>query len=186
MVYPATTERMSAEEFLDWEEKQSEKHEFIHGEIFAMTGVTRQHATVAGNVFSSIMQHLRGTPCRVYMADMKLKLDAADAFFYPDVFVTCAESDHQAERYMAEPRMIVEILSESTEAYDRGEKFERYRQFTSLAEYVLVNPVKRKAEIFRRDTTGHWVLHEYGGNDPILFASLELTIGSSVLYDNVD
>ncbi len=185
MTYAATTEPMSAEEFLNWEEKQPEKHEFILGEIFAMAGVTRQHATVAGNVFSSIMQHLRGTPCRVYMADMKLKLDAADAFFYPDVFVTCSESDHQAERYMAEPRMIVEVLSESTEAYDRGEKFEKYRQFKVLAEYALINPIKRKAEIFRRDATDHWVLHEYGGNDPVFFASLELTIASSILYENV-
>lgn len=120
------------------------------------------------------------------MADMMLKLGAMNAFFYPDLFVTCAESDHQAERYMTEPRVIVEVLSESTEAYDRGEKFERYRQFTSLAEYVLVNPIKHKAEIFRRDTTGHWVLHEYGGSDPVLFASLELTIESSVLYDKVE
>jgi Uma2 family endonuclease len=118
MAYPATTERMLAEEFLDWEEKQPEKHEFIHGKIFAMVGVTRQHATAAGNVFSSILQYLRGTPCRVYTADMKLKLDAADAFFYPDVFIACAKSDHQAERYMTEPRLIVEVLSESTEAYE--------------------------------------------------------------------
>ena len=186
MAHSATTERVSPEEFLAWEEKQPEKHEFINGEVYAMVGVTRQHATVAGNMFSAIMQHLQGTSCRVYMADMKLKLAAANAFFYPDVFVTCAESDHKAERYMAEPRVIVEVLSESTEAYDRGEKFERYRQFTSLAEYVLVNPVKHKAEIFRRDATGHWVLYEYGGNDPVLIASLELTIESAVLYDNVD
>lgn len=186
MAYPATTERMSAEEFLEWEEKQPEKHELIQGEIFAMVGVTRQHATVAGNLFRFLGNHLGGTRCRVYVADMKLKLDAADTFFYPDVFVTCAESDHQAERYMAEPRMIVEVLSESTEGYDRGEKFEQYRQFPSLAEYVLINPVKRKAEIFRRDPTGHWVLHEYGGNDPVLFASLELTIESPVLYENVE
>ncbi len=117
---------------------------------------------------------------------MKLKPDRADAFFYADVFVACAESDHQAERHMTEPRMIVEVLSESTEAYDRGEKFEKYRQFKFLAEYVLINPIKRIAEIFRRDATGHRVLHEYGGNDPVFFASLELTIASPVLYENVE
>ena len=186
MANPATTERMSAAEFLDWEERQPEKHEFIQGEIFAMVDVTRQHATVAGNLFSAIMQHLRGTPCRAYMADMKLKLDSADAFFYPDVFVTCAESDHQADRYMSEPRMIVEVLSEPTEAYDRGEKFEKYRQFGSLAEYALINPIKLKTEIFRRDASGHWVLHEYGGNEAVFFSSLELTIENAVLYENVE
>ncbi|MBU2570224.1 MAG: Uma2 family endonuclease [Gammaproteobacteria bacterium] len=71
------------------------------------------------------------------MADMKLKLDLADAFFYPDVFVTCSESDHKAERYMSEPRSIIEVLSESTEAYDRGEKFANYRKFASLAEFAV-------------------------------------------------
>ena len=186
MAYPATAQQMSAQEFLDWEEKQLEKHEFIHGEIFAMVGVTRRHAIVAGNLFSWLMQRLRGTRCRVYMADMKLKLADADAFFYPDVFVTCSEADHQAERYMTEPRLIVEILSESTEAYDRGEKFEQYRQFPSLLEYALINPLKRKVEIFRRDATDHWVLYEYGGDELIFFSSLELTIESAVLYENVD
>ncbi|MGF1613978.1 MAG: Uma2 family endonuclease [Gammaproteobacteria bacterium] len=186
MSYPANAERMSAEEFLEWEERQSEKHEFIRGETFAMVGVTRQHATVAGNVFRFLGNQLEGTRCRSYMADMKLKLEAADAFFYPDVFVTCSEADHQAERYMTEPRLIVEVLSESTEAYDRGEKFEKYRQFPSLLEYALINPAKHKAEIFRRDATNHWVLYEYGGDEVVLFASLELTIESAVLYENVD
>lgn len=186
MAYPAIAKQISAQEFLDWEEKQLEKHEFIHGEIFAMVGVTRQHATVAGNLFSWLMQQLRGTRCRVYMAEMKLKLATADAFFYPDIFVTCSEADHQAERYMTEPRLIVEILSESTEAYDRGQKFEQYRQFPSLCEYALINPLKRKVEIFRRDASNHWVLYEYGRDELISFASLELTTESAALYENVD
>jgi Uma2 family endonuclease len=186
MTHSAAKSPMSLEEFLAWEEKQPEKHEFIRGEIFAMVGVTRQHATVAGNVFSSLRQHLRGTSCRVYMADMKLKLDLADAFFYPDVFVTCSEADHRAERYMTEPRLIVKVLSESAEAYDRGKKFAKYRKCPSLAEYVLIDPIKRNSEIFRRDATGHWVLYEYGENDPVFFQSLELTIESTILYENAD
>ncbi|SJM89127.1 conserved hypothetical protein [Crenothrix polyspora] len=186
MAYLAVTEPMSAEEFLDWEERQLEKHEFIQGKIFAMVGVTRKHATVAGNLFRFLGNHLNGSPCRVYMADMKLKLETASAFFYPDVFVTCAQSDHQAERYMTQPRLIVEVLSSSTEAYDRGEKFEKYRQFSTLAEYVLINPSKRKVEVFRKDATGHWVLHEYGSNDAVLFTSLDLSIESAVLYENVE
>jgi len=186
MAYPASTQWMSAEEFLDWEEKQPDKHEFIRGEIFAMVGVTRQHATVAGNVFRFLGNQLGGTRCRAYIADMKLRLEAADAFFYPDIFVTCSESDHQAERYLTEPRLIVEVLSESTEAYDRGEKFAKYRQFPSLMEYALIDPTKRKAEIFRRDAAGHWVLYEFGGDEPVPFASLELAIESAVLYENVD
>jgi len=119
------------------------------------------------------------------MADMKLRLETADAFFYPDVFVTCSDKDHQAERYMSEPRLIVEVLSESTEAYDRGEKFEKYRLFGSLTEYVLINPDKRKTEIFRRDATNHWVLYEYGPDEPVQFASLELTMESALLFENL-
>ncbi len=185
MTDAATFEKMTADEFLEWEEKQPGKHEFIKSEIFAMVGVTRQHATVAGNVFSFLMLHLRGTRCRAYMAEMKLRLEAADAFFYPDVFVTCSEVDHQAERFMTGPRLIVEVLSESTEAYDRGEKFEKYRLFGTLAEYVLISPIKRKVEIFRLDTSGHWVLYEYGGDESVQFASLDLTIESSALYENI-
>jgi Uma2 family endonuclease len=150
-----------------------------------MVGVTRQHATVAGNVFRFLGNHLSGTPCRVYMADMKLRVDAADAFFYPDVFVTCSEADHQAERYMTEPRVIVEVLSESTEAYDRGEKFAVYRQLPSLIEYLLIHPGKRKTELFRRDASGHWVLFEYRHEEPVRFESLELTLDGTTLFENV-
>ena len=186
MVSPVISERMSAEQFLEWEEKQPDKHEFIEGKIYTMVGVTRQHAAVTGNIFSWLLQHLRGTRCRVYVADMKLKLEAADAFFYPDVFVTCSESDHQAERYMTESRLIIEILSESTEAYDRGYKFEKYRQFSSLVEYTLINPLRQKAEIFRKEGGGQWVLYEFCKDEAVYFASLELTIEHAALYENVD
>ncbi|WP_341325082.1 Uma2 family endonuclease [Methylotuvimicrobium sp. KM2] len=186
MSFPATTVPMSPEEFLEWEERQKNKHEFIGGEIFAMVGVTRQHATIAGNLFRFLGNHLSGSPCRVYMADMKLKLDLADAFFYPDVFVTCSESDHKAERYMSEPRLIVEVLSESTEAYDRGEKFANYRKFASLTEYALIDPVARMAEIFRRDDTGHWVLYEFSENEQVHFSSVDLVIDQASLFENAD
>lgn len=182
----ATTATMSAEEYLTWEEQQAEKHEFFQGEIFAMVGVTRKHATIAGNVFAFLKQQLRNTPCRVYMADMKLQLETENAFFYPDVLVTCSASDHQAERYLTQPRLIIEVLSESTEAYDRGGKFMLYRKFATLNEYVLIDPIKRNTEIFRKDPTGHWVLYEYAENDPVTFACLDLSIANPVLYENAD
>jgi Uma2 family endonuclease len=185
MAYAATVEPMTADEFLKWETEQAERHEFVEGEIFAMVGVTRQHATVAGNVFALLKQHLKGTPCRVYMADMKVKLQTASAFFYPDVFVTCSEQDHQAELFMSEPRLIVEVLSESTEAYDRGDKFEKYRQFASLQEYVLINPFKRKVDSFRLDNTGHWVLYEFTGDVPVEFSSVGLLLDGALLYEDV-
>lgn len=185
MAYAATIETLTAEEFLAWESKQDTRHEFVNGAIFAMVGVTRQHATIALNLSTLLRQHLRGTPCRVYMADMKLKLQTADAFFYPDVFVTCSKADHDAELFMSEPRLIVEVLSESTEAYDRGDKFEKYRQFPSLTEYALINPNKRKVDCFRLGPTGHWVLHDYSGGETIHFESVGLAVESAVLYEDV-
>ena len=185
MAYAATAEPITTDAFLNWESKQPTRHEFVDGEIFAMVGVTRQHATVAGNLFTALKQHLKGTPCRVYMADMKVKLQTANAFFYPDVFVTCSEQDHQAELFMSEPRLIVEVLSESTEAYDRGDKFEKYRQLASFQEYVLINPIKRKVDSFRLDNTGHWVLYEFDGDTPVEFDSVGLVLDSTVLYEDV-
>ncbi|WP_394752572.1 Uma2 family endonuclease [Crenothrix sp.] len=185
MAHAATVEPMTTDDFLSWEANQPTRHEFVDNEIFAMVGVTRQHATVAGNVFAVLKQHLKGTPCRVYMADMKVKLQTANAFFYPDVFVTCSEQDHQAELFMSEPRLIVEVLSESTEAYDRGDKFEKYRQFASLQEYMLINPIKRKVDSFRLDNTGHWVLYEFDGDAPIEFESVGLVLDNIVLYEDV-
>ncbi|MGH8570065.1 MAG: Uma2 family endonuclease [Gammaproteobacteria bacterium] len=128
MAIPAPIAKMSADEYLAWEGQRQDKNEFIQGEVYAMVGVTRQRATVAGNLFVFLKQALRGTPCRAYMADMKLRVEAADAFFYPDVFVTCSEADHAAVQYLTEPRLIVEVLSDSTEAFDRGAKFEHYRR----------------------------------------------------------
>jgi Uma2 family endonuclease len=185
MANPATVKKMAADEFLEWEQGQPGKHEFIAGEIFSMVGSTRQHATVAGNVFAALLQHLRGKPCRAYMADMKLRLEAADAFFYPDLFVSCSPADHQAERYLCEPSLIIEVLSDSTEAYDRGDKFEKYRRFETLQEYVLIHPIKRRVETFWRDADNHWVLFEYNPGVPVHFRSVELTIASEAIYENV-
>ena len=86
---------------------------------------------------------------------------------------------------MSEPRLIVEVLSESTEAYDRGDKFEQYRRFPSLEEYALISPVKLKTEIFRRDTSGHWVLYEFGSEEQVHFASIDLTLEPSSLFENL-
>jgi Uma2 family endonuclease len=119
------------------------------------------------------------------MADMKLRLEAADAFFYPDVFVSCSPADHRAERYLSEPSLIVEVLSDSTEAYDRGDKFQKYRRFETLQEYVLIHPIKRRVETFWRDADNHWVLFEYNPGVPVHFRSVELTIASEAIYENV-
>lgn len=185
MAIPAPIAKMSTDEYLAWEEQRQDKNEFIQGEVYAMVGVTRQRATVAGNLLVFLKQALRGTPCRAYMADMKLRVEAADAFFYPDVFVTCSEADHAAVQYLTEPRLIVEVLSDSTEAFDRGAKFEHYRRIPTLAEYVPVDPLKQTIEVFRRNETGHWVLYDDRGEDRIVLESVKLSLNRALLFENV-
>ena len=143
-----------ASDYLAWELEQPDKHQFFHGEIFAMAGASRRHATVCGNLLVALDQALEGTPCRVYMADIQLQAHADEAYFYPDVMVTCDREDHRAERIMRSPCVLIEVLSPSTEAFDRGAKAATYRRIPSLRELVLVDPDRLKIELFRRANDG--------------------------------
>lgn len=153
--------RMTAEEYLVWESAQPEKHEFIAGEVFAMTGARLNHNLIAGNAFLFLKQALRGLPCGVFMSDVKVQVRAASAYFYPDVVVTCEPSDLADGTALTvhQPWLIVEVLSDSTAAYDRGKKFEHYRQIASLTHYLLVDSTRAHAEMFRKNAEGLWVLH---------------------------
>ncbi|TXK95114.1 hypothetical protein BMR02_13175 [Methylococcaceae bacterium HT1] len=174
---------MSADEYLAWEELQEEKHEYVHGEIFAMGGARREHVLVSLNIASALKQHLRGTPCRAYMSDMKLRVASMDTFFYPDVIVSCNQKDHQAEQYLSFPTLIVEVLSDSTEAYDRGAKFTAYRQLAELKEFVLVDIKTRSVECFRRTADNDWLLHVYTDEDVCDFVSLDVSIEMKDIFE---
>lgn len=176
----------TAEEYLLWEEVADVKHDYISGEVFAHAGACDSHVTVAMNLSLLLLSHLRGKPCRVYMAEMKVRIEAADAFFYPDVFVTCDPRDSESYLYKSYPSVIVEILSDSTSSYDYGKKFAVYRKIESLKEYILVDPDTFSAECFRKDSTGHWVLYPVGKGE--LFEIPELGFFSPVeeLYENVN
>ncbi|QSA96875.1 Uma2 family endonuclease [Methylococcus sp. EFPC2] len=180
---------MSLEEYLDWESRQETKHEFYNGlvyEVYAMTGARDAHVTVAGNVFSLLRSHLRGTPCRTYIADMRLKVDAANAVFYPDVFVTCDPRDKPVEYEKAFPALIVEVLSPSTAAYDRGSKFAAYRLIATLKEYVLIDTASRSVDVFRKDESGHWVLYPSEGCTRVEFASVGLRAELEAVFEDVE
>ncbi len=176
---------MTPDEYLVWEELQEEKHEYVHAEIFAMGGARREHVQVAGNVFATLKQHLRGTPCRSYMSDMKLYIATMNAFYYPDVIVSCNKDDHQAEQFLSFPRLIVEVLSDSTEAYDRGAKFTAYRQIESLSEYVLVDIKTRSVECFRRTADNEWLLHVYVAEQQCQFESLDISIEMTDVFEDI-
>ena len=186
MSTPQPITRFDLESYLVWEALQPDKHEFVRGEVFAMTGARRDHLTVSGNLFAAFKQHLRGGPCRAYIADMKLRVDAVDAVFYPDVMVSCDRRDHVADLALQHPLLVVEVLSESTAAYDRGGKFAAYRKLESLREYAVVDIEARRVECFRRNAEGHWVLYDYVGPDHAEFASIDFSLPLSEVFEDVE
>lgn len=176
----------TTEAYLQWEHEQAERHEFVQGEIFNMTGASDAHVTITLNIGALLRSHVRGSPCRVYMTDMKLQVETADAFFYPDVFVTCSEQDHSQKYYKSEPILIIEILSESTAAYDRGQKFAYYRQLDSFQEYVLIDTDKMSVDCFRRNQDGHFVLYPFGTNEFVILDSINFSVDIDAIYEDVD
>ena len=186
MSLPAPQPFFDAQAYLAWEAEQSTKHEYHDGEVFAMAGGEDRNATVAGNLYMALRQHLRGTPCRVYGSDVKLHVEAADCFFYPDVMVTCSAADLQDRLVKRDPVLVVEVLSPSTAAFDRGNKFASYRQLPSLKEYLLVDTAALQCDLFRRGADGLWVLHPGGPTDAVALASVDLTVTPEVLWADLE
>jgi len=179
---------MTRQEYLDWEARQETKHEFLDGmvyDVYAMTGAPNAHVTVTLNLAALCKTHLRGTPCRTSISDMKL-LVADDAMFYPDVFVTCDPRDRDTEYHKAFPSLIVEVLSPSTAGYDRGSKFAAYRRIETLKEYALIDPGLLTVDLFRRDETGHWVLYPTDKDGTAEFASIGLTVSLADIFEDVE
>jgi Uma2 family endonuclease len=172
---------MTAQEFLAWEASEPLKHEFVRGEIFAMAGAEARHIIAAGNLYIACRAHLDGTPCMAYISDMKVRVDEADAYFYPDMLVTCSAEDTNP-LVTCEPVLIAEVLSPSTAAYDRGDKFAAYRTIPSLREYLLVDPAKRGCDLFRKSNDGLWVLHPSLTDEPVRLESIDLELSPAALW----
>ena len=153
--------QLTPDEYLHMEAQSPVKHEYIDGQIYAMAGASDPHVTIAGNLFALLRSHVRGSGCRVYISDMKARIEALNRFYYPDVFVTCDPRDLETPTYKRFPTLIVEVLSDSTEAFDRGDKFADYQNLESLREYVLINTKRQRVECFRRNDQGLWVLQFY-------------------------
>lgn len=180
------TSGLSVADYLAGEADSAIKHEYVAGEVFAMAGAGEAHVTVALNLAAMLRGHVRGGPCRTYISDMKLRVEREDAFFYPDVFVTCYPGDAAETQFKRHPTLIVEVLSPATAAYDRGGKFGHYRQIDDLQEYVLIEPETRSVDVFRRGDDGHWVLFPFAGEDEVEFASLGFRCPMAAIYEDVD
>ncbi len=184
MALPQPAARFERADFFAWEAEQPMKHDYVAGEVFAQAGARQDHVVVALNIATSLRQKLRGTPCRAYISDMQLEVVQADAVFYPDVMVSCHPEDLAAERVLHHPRVIIEVLSDST-AYDRGAKFAAVRMLDSLQEYALVDPERRSVEIFRRLPSNDWLLATGDSARGLVLAALELEIGLDEVFEDV-
>jgi Uma2 family endonuclease len=181
----------SPEEYLALERKAEYKSEYVNGQILAMSGASREHNLISGNIFGEIRSQLRGKPCEVYIGDMRVKVSPTGMYTYPDVVAVCGERRFEDEQIdtLTNPTAVVEVLSPSTEAYDRGVKFAHYRKLASLQEYVLVAQDEVRIEHFARHngTGGQWVLTEMDDLDGTLhLASIGCDVALRDIYDRVE
>lgn len=192
IAYPQS-QLMTPQEYLEWEEQQPIKYEYINGQIFAMTGGTIPHNDIALNLASALKNHLRGKGCKVQMADAKLGVSQNGPFHYPDVMVSCDPRDQRARKVIYHPCLIVEVLSPSTEAFDRGKKFRHYRRIDTLKEYVLIDADKMYVECYRLNERGKWELTSYSPEEAtangtkleVYLPSVDFHCPISLLYENV-
>jgi Uma2 family endonuclease len=181
--------RFTAAEYLSMERNSSEKHEFAFGEIYAMSGASARHVEIVGNNAGELRNQLRQRPCRVYSTDLRLCVDANHRYTYPDVVVVCGQPqflDDQLDTLL-NPDLIVEVLSESTRNYDRGDKFQQYRGIPSFREYVLVDQAKVHVERHTKRPDGTWSLWETDSlDDAVRLGSIAVTLPVTEIYLKIE
>lgn len=179
---------ISTTDYLEGEKTSPVRHEYLGGQIFAMSGGSEEHNRIALNIASFLRFHLRGSGCKTFIADMKVKIPIAkntsDIFYYPDVMVTCNSQDTE-KYYKSFPCLIVEVLSPSTQDLDRREKRLNYQSLASLQEYVLVDQTEMKVEIYRPSKAGYWSREILEKEDNLELNSVGLTLTMADIYDEV-
>lgn len=180
---------MSETEYLEHERKSDIRHEYLNGKVFAMAGASWAHNQISSATIASLFNQLRGKPCRVNPSDQRLKVMATALLCYPDISVICGEPIFAGQEFdtITNPILIIEILSPSTEAYDRGEKFQHYREIETLQEFLLISQDKARIERYSRQASGAWLLIDaIGLNTSIEIASIGCTLALADLYENVE
>jgi Uma2 family endonuclease len=175
-------------EYLALERKSEIRSEYIAGRMFAMSGASRRHSLIAGNFYRELSSQLRGRACEAYIADLRVKVSHTGMYTYPDIVAVCGEVQLEDEHFdtLLNPTVIVEVLSESTEAYDRGEKFAHYRRLDTLREYVLVAQDKLRIEHYRREGD-EWILSEVSSPDATLhLGSIDCHVTLAAIYEKVE
>ncbi len=182
-----TLHRYTWRQYLELEEESNVKHEFLDGEIFAMAGGTPEHAALAANFIGVLHSRLAGTDCRVFTSDLRVRTQRTGFGTYPDVTVICGEIRRDAEdlNTAVNPRVVVEVLSESTEAFDRGQKLEHFMGVASLQEIVLVSHRERLIEVYRRQNDGEWRRVEARAGSIVRLESIACDVSVDSVYAGV-
>lgn len=176
---------MNIEEYLQLDKTSIEvRYEYINGHVTMLAGGTANHATIGANVISILHHLLRGGPCCVFTSDLRVQLSET-RYVYPDVTISCDERDRGRVEKIQHPRLIVEILSPSTEAYDRGRKFAYYRQCPTIQEYVLIDSQHQDVEVYRREKNRFWTFHAFEPDDDVELVSLGVRFPIAAVYENV-
>lgn len=181
---------ISPEEYLAAERESLEKHEYFDGEIFLMAGSSLKHVTITGNISAELHARLKGRNCRPLQSDMRVHIPKTGLFTYPDVLVVCGKPEFLPDANLdtlTNPVLIVEVLSASTESYDKSIKFDNYRSLESLREYVLVSQDAKKVIRYTKQSDGSWVLMDFiGDKTEIVLSSIECRLSMEDIYDKVD
>ncbi|MEA5498945.1 Uma2 family endonuclease [Limnoraphis robusta Tam1] len=182
---PQYPQKMTPEEYLEWEAKQELRHEYIDGEILAMTGGSIPHNDIALNFYTALRPHLRQRGCRVNVSDVKVQASEKSRYFYPDLVVTCHPDDLKSRNFIQHPKVIIEVLSPSTANYDRTKKLKYYRQIPSVQEYVLVDSEEISVEVYHRGDGKMWLYYAYTNGEAIALESIEFECALELLYEGV-
>jgi Uma2 family endonuclease len=177
--------KMTAEAYLRWEAQQENRHEYLNGEILAMSGGTLPHNDLAINLLILLRPGVRAQGCRINMADAKVNVSKLNAYFYPDLVVSCDPEDLAAQTAISNPILIVEVLSPSTREYDRGDKFKVYRALSSLQEYVLIDSDRVAVDYFRRGEGRMWLYTRYEAGETLMLQGLGIDIDVDAIYEAV-
>ena len=186
MFVPKNNFYISPTDYLEAERISPIKHEYRRGHVYAMTGAKNPHVLISLNIARRLQEHLDNTDCLVFIVDTKLRLEEANCYYYPDVAVTChSEDTNSTNDFIRYPVLIVEVLSRSTENFDRTEKFADYQTCPTLREYVLVSQNQIKVECFRLDESGNWNSQIYEEGSEVYLESVDFRLPVSVIYQKV-
>ncbi len=179
---------VTPEEYLAFERKAENRNEYVNGEIFAMTGASRRHNLIVANILGELRQQLKGKPCEVYPSEMRVKAPASRSYVYPDVVAVCSEPRFEDDQFdtLLNPTLVVEVLSKSTESYNRLAKSAFYRTIESLVEYLLVAQEEYRVEQYVRQADGRWLLSDVSSLDSVVeLNSIGCTLALHDLYDRI-